>query len=678
MGRNHPHGASLELRRMNPTTDQNHDLTMSQTRLSRWAAVPLACLFLIGGSLLMTGRALAQEVPDEADIDPFGEIGNGFGAIPEAATATAAKPQNEAEAADDPLVRQLLEHANRGNLQRADAIASLAKLNRWPDVDRLLARTAGANVDEATLTEMFRRIGPTTLLQIKQRSDLSGPAQAGIDLIREAATKNLESADRLSQAIKQLGSSRQDDQLQATRTLLSGGNASIQALVANAITEPPSEQRDNVLRTLVALGPGGLQALRQLALYGNPDARAAALDSLARIDRRGHIVDLIAALHAADATDSERNVATDHLQRLGEIPSRSATVDALANDLRQLHEAAREFDNDGQTTTTWIVDESRSGVSHQSALELHAAYRDVYDAAARLHRLGELPPDLNLAKFAVAMGYHLLVDPDWGDPSQIDEIRQRYPDLMHANALSNVLRLALQSGDHAAAVGLIRLIDPLSITPDDRDELLRGTSGVPSPLVQATTSPEVRVRYEAALKVAELAGASAFAGSSQVRRTLQEMTRLSDHPIVILVETRPEVVISIESLLTGLGLQVDVVQTVGQLQRRIDQGGDVRLLIAKSNLADLSPIEMMDLIRRTDRGRQLPIAMFGERMPYLGEPRWDAPTTWIEGSVTMSSLQELFDLAQRGQRIPPLSILDRQRYRQSATELLNPASRREN
>jgi hypothetical protein len=588
--------------------------------------------------------------------------------------AAAAPRTNEADVADDPLVLQLLEHSNRGNLQLADAITSLTKLNRWSEVDRLLSRAAGKNIDDASLAEMFRRMGPTTFMRIKQRTDLSGPAQAGNDKIRQAASKSLESPELLSQAIKQLGSSREDDQLQATRTLLSGGDASILALVSAATQEQPREVRDNVLRTLVALGPGGLESLRQLALYGIPEVRAAALDSLARIDRRGHLVDLITALHAADATDGERSVASKQLQQLGGLPTRAATIDALAKDFRRLHDVAKEIDNDGQIRTLWSVNESLSGVTSQSALRMHAAYRDVYDAAARLHRLGELPADMNLAKFAVALGYHVMIDSDWGDASQIEEIRRRYPDLVDGVSLSKVMQRALESGDHAAAVGLIRLIDPSSIGEDDRDKLLAGSAGIPSPLVQATTSPEARVRYEAALKVAELAGAgnTSFAGSSQVRRTLSEMACLTDRPIVILVETRPEVVISIESLLTSIGLQVDVVQTVGKLQRRIEQGGDLRLLIAKGNLVDLAPIEMIDLVRRTDHGRQLPIAIFGDLPPYLGETRWDAPTTWIEGTASMSSLQELFDLVQHGKRIPPLSVVDRQQFRQSAKAILSP------
>jgi hypothetical protein len=301
---------------------------------------------------------------------------------------------------------------------------------------------------------------------------------------------------------------------------------------------------------------------------------------------------------------------------------------------------------------------------------LYAGYRELFDAAARLRRISELSPELDAATLAVTMGYHLMIDPDWGDEAQVQAIRDRYRSLVTGAAISDVIDHALKSGDHAATIGLIRLIDPANISEADREELLNGSAGVASPLVRAAISPEPRVRYEAALLVAAIAGDRPYAGSSQVLRTLSEMVSLSDEPALILVETRPDVIIPIETFLSGLGMHVEVVTTVGELQRRVARGGDIRLVIAKSDLADLPPIELIDSVRRMNRGRQLPIAVYGDTAPYLGENRWAAPTTWIEGIVTLASIDELLDLVKRDRRMPPLTIVDRQSYRKSAAAAL--------
>ncbi len=609
--------------------------------------------------VLICGSAAAQD-------DLFADAPGLFGAAPAAAGA----PANETPEIDDALIRQLLEYANRGELPLADAIASLVRLERWGEVDRLLARTAGMNISDERLAEMFQRIGPTVFLRVKQRSDLSGSAQAGMDKLREAAMKVSQSEDRLKAAIEQLGSPSTDQQLEGTRTLLAGGDAAIAALVDAAVTEQPAEKRDHILRTLVALGGGGVDGLEQLALYGTSQTRGRALASLARISPQAYLVDLVSAFHAADATDAERKTAADGLTRLGEWPTREAAVAALAFDLRKKHDTAKRIENDGQTMTLWSVNEQRTGVTHKPVLVIHAAYRDLYDAAARLRRLGNLSPELDTATLAVTMGYNLMLDPDWGDPDQIQPIRESYGPLLTGSSLSDVLQYALDSDDHAAAVGLIRLIDPAGISYQDRHELLDGTAGVPSPLVQAVLSPEPRVRYEAALKAAQLAGSLHYAGSSQVLRTLGEMATLSDKPKVILVETRRQEVIAIETLLSDLGLEVEVVSSMKQLQRSVARGGDLRLVIAKNDYADLPAVEMIDLVRRMNRGRRLAIAVYGGEAPFLGEERWAAPTTWIEDEVTLSSLGSLLDLVERSRRMAPLTILDRQDYREQAASIL--------
>ena len=194
-------------------------------------AVVLACV------MLMPGIVFGQD-----DIFGVGPTGGN----PPAVNAPAGNAAPTDQAADDPLVRQLLEHATRGDLPLADAIASLARIGRWSDVDRLLSRTAGKNLDDPTLAEMFRLIGPTVYMRIKQRTDLSDSAKAGIEKLQVGATKYSESSSRLQAAIQQLGSESKDDQLSGTRTLMSGGNASVEALIAAAVMKQPAVERDRI------------------------------------------------------------------------------------------------------------------------------------------------------------------------------------------------------------------------------------------------------------------------------------------------------------------------------------------------------------------------------------------------------------------------------------------------
>ena len=95
------------------------------------------------------------------------------------------------------------------------------------------------------------------------------------------------------------------------------------------------------------------------------------------------------------------------------------------------------------------------------------------------------------------------------------------------------------------------------------------------------------------------------------------MSTLGNLPSAILVETRDDVVIRQESILSSVGYQVDVVGSVAQLQRRVVRGGDIRMILSKTELADASPIEMIDLVRRIPQGRDIPIVFYGWQPPGL-------------------------------------------------------------
>jgi predicted aconitase with swiveling domain len=169
-----------------------------------------------------------------------------------------------------------------------------------------------------------------------------------------------------------------------------------------------------------------------------------------------------------------------------------------------------------------------------------------------------------------------------------------------------------------------------------------------------------------------MAGQAHYAGSSMVRKTLAEMTSLGDQPTAILVETRPEVVIRVETILSKLGYATCVVQSVRELQRVIDRGGDIRLILSKIELSDLPPVEMVDLVRRTSRGKNLPILFYGPEDPALMWKRWDAPTVVTKMPSSAAGLYDVLDAVRRNRRLPSLTVIDRQHYRDTAEQ--KPAS----
>ncbi len=130
-------------------------------------------------------------------------------------------------------------------------------------------------------------------------------------------------------------------------------------------------------------------------------------------------------------------------------------------------------------------------------------------------------------------------------------------------------------------------------------------------------------------------------------------------------------IIPLEKILGDLGYQVDVVGSVAKLQRRVARGGDIRMILSKTELADYPPIEMLDLVRRTDRGRDIPILFYGWEPPGIGHGRWRAPTVLIERPASAAAFDGLLDTVERKRRLPAISVIDRQSFRAAATALLS-------
>jgi CheY-like chemotaxis protein len=172
------------------------------------------------------------------------------------------------------------------------------------------------------------------------------------------------------------------------------------------------------------------------------------------------------------------------------------------------------------------------------------------------------------------------------------------------------------------------------------------------------------------LKVNDLAKGSAFPGSSFVMRTLSEMNSLTNKPTAILVETRADTTMQAESLLSSIGFKVEVVGSVAALQRAIRRGGDLRMVLAKTQLSDLPPIEMVDNVRRLDRGKQVPIVFYGASGPDLSSRRWRAPTLWINQPNSIAALENLRREVKQSRRIPQMTFLDRQTYKTLAAQAL--------
>ena len=576
----------------------------------------------------------------------------------------------------DPARSQLIRRAQLDPAFLGTAVESLARVNAWESLDELLSSSAVDDVDDETKASIAETVGPAVMLRILRQESLGDASREFLQSCRQAASDLRRDEERLREAITQLDSDAVDGRLAGMRTLLDGGEASIAVLVDAIVSGDDSRHRDDRLRVLARLGSGGRAAHRQIALYGEPDARASAIAALARLDAESSLADLLTAAHADNAVDAERDAASQALRRiLNGKPTRQAAIAWLTRDLRKTVETARQVENDGQPETIWTLAEDGRSVTPIDSYRIVAAYRDGYDAAARLLRIGGLDRELAADALIADLNYRVLVDPEWAAADPPQSVADQYS--VDAPQLALAIDRALQTSAWPAVIGLLRMVDTVAArdgTPDQAavDRLLR-FGGEPTPLVRAASAANPRVRYEATSLIRQLtadglADAESFPGISSVRRTAAEMRSLPDRPLMWLVETRPEVTRRIEALFTRLGYDVEVFGSVRSLESQLRRGGDVRLILAKTRLADATPIEMLDRVRRDSLGREIPIVFFSDSEPIRIDNRWDTIATSIPEPRTTAGLSPLLDAIDHRRRLPAMTGIDRQLYRDQMTE----------
>ena len=623
------------------------------------------------------------------------------------------------------IVRQWLSHAGGGAEDRAESINALARLNRWAQVDQLLSSTDLRKIRPEVQAKMSLRIDAANFLRIRQNDQVGAKAKEVLDAIGKSARAMATDGRVLQKAIKQIVNARSntDQKLAAARTLVRGGNASIVAVTDTLTGDLGTPSRQELLRVLLSFGDTALNPLEQIALYGQPTRRLNALRSLRMVNRERFLPTWVTALHASDSTEDERLIASEAIRKFdrnevsfedaleyshADLVRRATAVRLMEKTSTGQVESNRVFD----AKKYWALDPGDQSIKRVRLSDFQKSYRDVVDASARLRRLEHLSSAAKFDVIAAEVGYQIAIDPDWlfdltpsdlvlnltlvdslddwesiiGAASQLRAGSNTASNNNLDEWFGSALAHASQKNDEAAMLGIIRVLSE-SIRADGSGDRRTAMSqalisastpntgaNLPVLIELAASSPRTRIRYEAALLAAEIADGGRYAGLTRVRHTLAEMSRLGDQPTAVLVETRSSVRVDVERLAGEMGLQLEVVSSVSELLRLVRRGGDIRVIVCKSNLRDQRPIELLDSVRRLPRGERLPIVFYPANTIALDLPleaRWDAPLVKLEGPVTRAAMENAIADAQRTPAIKPLTGLERRSFRDRAAKHLS-------
>jgi CheY-like chemotaxis protein len=592
-----------------------------------------------------------------------------FGRQPAAAVA----PDPPEDPLADPYVRELVRRSRGSDESLAGSIRDALRLKLDTFATQFLAGLAARNLNAEATAELTQQIGADRLLRVVVEPQFPAAAKKQAEAMLAALKKYEEDPARIAPAIEKLASGSPDERLAAMRVVLAGGNESIAQLSLSIAQQPDEAMRDEKLRVLLRLGDGGAAALRQLAIYGDDTLRAGALAALIRLgDTRVKPI-VLAAVHDPAATDAEREVARRWLrQRYPSVPTLAEAETFLVDQLALQRAAISLQSPDAPPVVIWTIGSDRRTLSHVLVDSVNAAWRDVIDHARLLRRLGELSPMASARGIAAELAYRYQLDPLMASQAG-DEVSTVWgADALSAMSLAGLIEQTLREDDLISAVAALQMID--GSMADEADLLMTTHSELLTPLVEAASHPQPRLRFEAAAAIGRLGYKAPYAGSSYVMRRWLEMANLTREPLVLVVEPRMEIDGMIERVIDSLGYRVEIVHNVEEALLTLERGGDVRYLISTTMLADRSAIELVDLVRRRPLGGDLPIILYGlvdaGVNAAVEDKRWPAPVVHVELPSTASGWSLILDPIEASRPLPSLSAVERLDFRRTGAQIL--------
>ncbi len=584
--------------------------------MKRPIATSIRSTGLAVATALLTTASLAQEDP--------------FGAAPKRAADTAAPkaPVSTESAKPEPLAIQLLRASNpttpRELLQAAQ---SALEYGRPDETKRYLAKLlADKPTDEnlATLTARFADF----LLQLDRSADLQPEGKQVAELIYSAARRVVESPDRIAKAIVQLSSSQPRARQDAIEALDLAGIHAVNPML-HALADSNREAEHASIRTaLVQLGRSTELPLIAALDSPNVNLRKQVMSILGRMgSTRAAAFLMRPALDSAAPADVRQLSAAALFRIAGARPDAYEAAKYLSREIARFMngDLARDVDIDGrvrlwqwnpatQEVTPTVLPRLDAGMllAAKLANDLYTLRPDD-QAALRLMLL----TNLELAKVLNGLERPLPVDVGTAGASAL---------AAGPRVVKQLLAEALREGRVAAAIAAAEV---LGLCGDS--SILQAPPGGSSPLTDAMTSSDRRVRLAAALSAVKLAPGQLFPGAGRVAETLAWFLETNGRDVVLIGHPRGEDAQSLVGFMSAVGYEGEGVYVGRGFAERAFSNPDYPFLLIADSIDQPPVLELVQWLRRDFRTARQPIGIMarGERFDSIRDAFRDDPFTTV-------------------------------------------------
>ncbi|MCL2117135.1 MAG: hypothetical protein FWH27_01785 [Planctomycetaceae bacterium] len=577
--------------------------------------------------------------PDETISSPQRDV------TPAPVTPPAARPSQPQPApgpgtlpdADDPgtmgpltpVEEYLINEAKMSPVKLMESVELLYKLNKPHLARRLLRQFTDTELPMEDCRQISKRVNPAILLRISIDEEYQPEGGLVVRKIVEGSQSYFESRSVIENAMQLLltGTDREKDD--ATRTILNGGETSIEYLLERLAQSGDPQELSETMTLLNAMGESARRALQESLIPTTPlGMRAARL--LTQMGRASDSRFLLPLMFDSRLTDAERRETAGMVQTLSRnVPnqeSAAATMYSLATNY--FREKVSFMTDANNHVPLWML---REGAELPKFVTIHEADASRYFAEKFARFATCLDPSKPAYRQLWIVAFFDLKGAEMGSDNSItldENLLRAMLNGLTVDDMESALRMAMQQ-DHPIAA---RVAAELMGEIDDVETVIY-KRGSQSALVKAAGFSDRRVRFAALRSIIKLNPDRPYPGSSTVSQSLVYFTRATGKKRAVVVCPWLGDATTIANLLTPLGYTPETATMGRQAMQLAIDSADTELMMLDVRTPSSNVEFLIQDMRADNRTHDVPIAVLAngwrvsraERAAYADNRLEDSP-----------------------------------------------------
>lgn len=483
--------------------------------------------------------------------------------------------------------------------QLLDAVETLLDADAVGDARFYLDQLANQNLAPQQLFELYQDRGPEFFYQLHATDELAPAGRTLAKNVLAAAKSYAKSPQRIDALVRQLSDADIDVRSSALSQLKRIGQPAYAAML-EVFADPSRENEFSGIRGAVQrLGDDATDVLIAAARSANPQLQTESYVALTKL-RSKAASELIGYLYLSPKTpESVKNLAAQKLTQIyGQIDNQRLYRNLQAGAQASLKVIETGFDSQA-TVVSWTFDDAKKTFQRRKIPTILAAK---HAAAFQAELLYEIDPDSDFNRELFLLTQIDAAKRAAGPDSLVDAkaLLEKFDD-PSPNELDGLLKRAIELKLMPAAIGICELIR-------QQANALSLQTGSRSQLIEAILYGDRHLQFAAFEAVVAIDPQTAFPGSSHVLEMAAFFAKSEGVEKALIGHLLGPSSRSYSSVVAATGLSVWSARNGREFYNQAVASPDFEVFIVTPSLAKPAARELIQLLRRDWRTRQVPIA----------------------------------------------------------------------